>query len=376
MTDVANFGGLLIVACLYAAALRKTKKTRARIFDIAAFIGGSVTLAIALAPTLHELSESRLWAHMVQHELLVVIVAPLLVRARLHLILPSLLSPRLRRVTVRWLWRLQMRTSVAWALHAVALWAWHIPALYQAAVQDPLLHAVQHASFLGSALFFWWSVFLRRSEYGAAALYTFTTSLHTGVLGALLFLAPNVWYPIYGSGRAALEDQQLAGLIMWIPGGAVLGIVALYLIWRWLEDNERGALPGEQVAVLHSRAVKMLAIVLTLFAAATLASCNDSTATAIALTGGNPEHGKDKIRDYGCWTCHTIPGIHGANAIVGPSLDQIASRAYIAGQPNSPRRLIEWIRHPENVRRPTPMPDMGVNEADARDIAAYLYTLR
>jgi cytochrome c2 len=248
--------------------------------------------------------------------------------------------------------------------------------LYQAAVEHPLLHAAQHASFLGTALFFWWSVFARRAEYGAAALYTFTTSLHTGVLGALLFLAPAVWYPIYGSGRAALEDQQLAGLIMWIPGGAVLGLVALYLIWRWLEDNERSTVRREQMSMPRSRPIRSLAILLTLLAAAPLASCNDSTATAIALTGGDPDHGKNKIRDYGCWTCHTIPGIPGANAIVGPPLDQIANRAYIAGQPNSPRRLIDWIQHPENVRRPTPMPDMGVNEADARDIAAYLYTLR
>jgi cytochrome c len=109
---------------------------------------------------------------------------------------------------------------------------------------------------------------------------------------------------------------------------------------------------------------------------AMLGACGDPRPVAIALTAGSPQQGKEAIRKYGCWTCHTIPGVHGANGVVGPPLDKIANRAYVAGYPNSPEHLISWIRHPQKVRNPTPMPDMGVTEEDARDIAAYLYTLR
>ncbi|HET7436145.1 MAG TPA: c-type cytochrome [Thermoanaerobaculia bacterium] len=100
-------------------------------------------------------------------------------------------------------------------------------------------------------------------------------------------------------------------------------------------------------------------------------------AEAAQLTGGNPERGKTAIRRYGCGACHTIPGVAGANASVGPSLDKLASRSYLAGRLiNSPDNLIRWIRFPREVDHQTAMPDMAVTDRDARDIAAYLYTLR
>ena len=93
--------------------------------------------------------------------------------------------------------------------------------------------------------------------------------------------------------------------------------------------------------------------------------------------GGNPDHGRAAIRYYGCHTCHTIPGIAGANATVGPPLTQMAHRSFIAGElPNSPENLIHWIEHPHSVEPKTAMPEMGVTDQDAKDIAAYLYTLR
>ena len=94
------------------------------------------------------------------------------------------------------------------------------------------------------------------------------------------------------------------------------------------------------------------------------------------MTGGDVDHGREALRAYGCWTCHTIPGVHGASGVVGPPLTGLARRAFIAGQPNSPDHLITWIRHPHAVRPATPMPELGVTERDGRDIAAYLYTLR
>lgn len=98
---------------------------------------------------------------------------------------------------------------------------------------------------------------------------------------------------------------------------------------------------------------------------------------AAELTGGNPDRGIETIGHYGCAACHTIPGIRGATALVGPSLDRIASRSYLAGRiQNTPANMMRWIQHPQAIERGTVMPEMGVTDTDARDIAAYLYTLR
>jgi cytochrome c len=107
-------------------------------------------------------------------------------------------------------------------------------------------------------------------------------------------------------------------------------------------------------------------------------ACRSAThSEAAQLTGGDPDRGVATIGRYGCAACHTIPGIRGASALVGPSLDRIASRAYLAGRiENTPANMVRWIQHPQKVEPGTVMPEMGVTEADARDIAAYLYTLR
>ncbi len=98
---------------------------------------------------------------------------------------------------------------------------------------------------------------------------------------------------------------------------------------------------------------------------------------AAELFAGSPARGRTLMRNYGCRTCHTIPGVEGANALVGPSLAGIASRSYIAGVlPNTPENLLRWIQDPRAVDPLTAMPAVGVTPADARHIAAYLYTLR
>jgi cytochrome c2 len=98
---------------------------------------------------------------------------------------------------------------------------------------------------------------------------------------------------------------------------------------------------------------------------------------AAKLTGGDPDRGVEAIGHYGCAACHTIPGIPGANATIGPSLDRIASRPYLARQvPNTPDNMMRWIQSPRQIKRDTAMPEIGVTDRDAHDIAAYLYTLR
>lgn len=98
---------------------------------------------------------------------------------------------------------------------------------------------------------------------------------------------------------------------------------------------------------------------------------------AAAMTGGVPARGPEKIRKYGCAACHTIPGIAEADALVGPPLTKIASRTYIAGvMTNTPDHMIRWIQDPRGVDPLTAMPNLGVTDTDARDIAGYLYTLK
>lgn len=121
-------------------------------------------------------------------------------------------------------------------------------------------------------------------------------------------------------------------------------------------------------------------LLLVLIVAALTGGCADErrrTDEAARVTGGDPRRGKTAIQTYGCGGCHSIPGVAGATGLVGPPLDNIASRVYLGGHlPNSPRNMIRWIRFPQEVDPRNAMPDMGIGDKDARDITAYLYTLR
>jgi cytochrome c len=111
---------------------------------------------------------------------------------------------------------------------------------------------------------------------------------------------------------------------------------------------------------------------------ASLGACDESARReAEELAGGDAHRGRDKIAYYGCASCHQIPGVYGAQAVVGPSLEGVAARSFLAGElPNNPDNLIRWIQDPRSVKPKTAMPNTGVNDYDARDIASYLYTLR
>jgi cytochrome c2 len=103
-----------------------------------------------------------------------------------------------------------------------------------------------------------------------------------------------------------------------------------------------------------------------------------ATQAAAALTGGDPARGAAAIRRYGCESCHAIDGIRGTDALVGPPLGpRLSQQLYIAGVlPNTPDALVRWVMDPRDVDPKTAMPDLGVTEDDARDIAAYLYSRR
>jgi len=234
--------------------------------DIVYFALGWCALVIALVSPIHAWGSVLFSAHMTQHELLMLVAAPLLVLGRP--IVPFLWSlPRSWALTLArfsklnaWerTWRSISNPVVAWIIHAVVLWAWHLPFLFQATLENESIHALQHASFLFSALLFWWAVVHGRRRalgFGLAVLYMFTTALHSGLLGALLTFANTLWYPAYAQRTAAwgltpLEDQQLGGLVMWVPAGLVYIAAGLALFAGWLRESEIRArsTPVEQLS--------------------------------------------------------------------------------------------------------------------------------
>jgi cytochrome c2 len=253
---------LVISAALYAVGARRSRGVSRRTMVL--YWSGMIALALAPVSPLHELGEAHFSAHMAQHEVLMLIAAPLLV---------------LSRPLVPMLWA-----------------------------------------------------------------YTSTTA---------------------ACGLTPLEDQQIGGLIMWVPAGLIYLIAGLWLFALWIKQSDmRSSL------LIHSS-------VLLLLIGSTVACSQDSERTAAILTGGDPHRGAAAISGYGCGTCHTIPGIADAHGLVGPPLAGIRHRTYVAGMlDNTPQNLVQWIQHPKAVNARTAMPDLGMNTKDAYDIAAYLYTDR
>jgi cytochrome c len=133
----------------------------------------------------------------------------------------------------------------------------------------------------------------------------------------------------------------------------------------------------EQARRMRRRPRRLIPWLLVALAAG--AGCREAAGgeARVAVTGGNADRGKAAIATYGCGSCHTIPGIRSAKGMVGPPLLYWSRRTFIAGEvPNTPDFLIRWIEVPQAIEPGTAMPNLGVPEGDARDIAAYLYTLR
>lgn len=215
----------------------------------AAFLTSLTVLLVALISPLHALAEVLASAHMVQHMLLMVVAAPLFVVGSPEFVLSWGLAPRWRRVAVRWRRALNTellsRPLLPWMLYAGDLWIWHLPSAYQAALVDPLVHDVQHLSFFIASCLFWRMLLdpLRRRRLHPLTAVTilFTTSLHAMLLGIFMALSPVVWYEIYSArsmvwGLTPLEDQQLAGLIMWMPACLIYPASAAVAMGTWLTD--------------------------------------------------------------------------------------------------------------------------------------------
>ena len=254
---------LSITALLFSIGLYRLKGRSIRTWEALCFALGWLALFVALVSPLHAWGQVLFSAHMTQHEILMLVAAPLLVLGRPLVpflwALPTNWSRSLGNIAkIRWLnrlWRTFTIPLIAWLVHAIALWVWHIPLLFDAVLHSEFVHTAQHLSFLISALLFWWALIhgpQGAMGYGAAVLYLFTTSVHSGVLGALITLAHSVWYPSYVGltnswGLTPLEDQQLGGLIMWIPAGLVYVIAGLALFAGWLREADLRAMKRERL---------------------------------------------------------------------------------------------------------------------------------
>jgi cytochrome c oxidase assembly factor CtaG len=256
---------LFVSAALYAAGVaalwRRAGRNRGlKAWQAAAFYAGLVSLAAALLSPVAWLSELLFSVHMTQHEILMLIAAPLLVFGRPLQAMTWALPARSRssivhtvaepHVAAAWQWL--TGPTAAFLLHAAAIWIWHAPRLYEAALRSTGIHALEHLSFVLTACLFWWGMVngrYGRAGYGIGVLYVFVTAVHTSVLGALLTVAPSLWYPSYGTAAArwnidAIADQQLAGLLMWVPSGIAFIVFGLGLMAAWLGESERRARLG------------------------------------------------------------------------------------------------------------------------------------
>ena len=248
---------LFLTGVLYISGLRSVWKRAGKGAGIsrgrvAAFGTALIVLFIALISPLDYLAEELLSAHMVQHLLLVLVAAPLFVIGHFPLALTWSLKPSWTlKIWKDWrgkqVWTFLTRPAVACLLHVAAIWTWHMPRFYQASLRYEWIHFLEHSSFFLTAFLFW-QVFVdltktlhgrSSAQFGIGIFSVFAIAMANGLLGVLIAFSPYVWYPIYVHetslfGLNALEDQQLAGTIMWVPAGIVYTASALTVMGRWL----------------------------------------------------------------------------------------------------------------------------------------------
>jgi len=253
--DFLVLSGLAVMGTLYARGRRRCgcdARSRTKLAP-AAFWTGWFAMLVAVLPPLDRMAVERFSAHMLQHELLMLVGAPLMIAGRplatALLALPTTVrraaAARLRQPGIGGAWGLLISPVVAWALHGLVIWLWHVPMLYEGAVHHEALHFVQHATFVGTAVLFWSGLVYGRygrAGYGASVFFVFTTLIHTGLLGAVFVLAPAPFYTVYAERTPdPVADQQIAGLVMWVPAGLVLTLTGIALFAAWLGDAERRA---------------------------------------------------------------------------------------------------------------------------------------
>jgi putative membrane protein len=221
------------------------------------FVGAILVLVLTLMSPLDALSDALFSAHMVQHLMLMLVAAPLLVISDFQFaLLWALPRHRAQRLGSGFnqsrpassVWRVLNRPVVVWLLFTIAMWLWHVPLFYEAALRDETIHTMEHLTFLITAMLFWW-VLLKHNRpdhvhYAMTVPFLFLTLLQSGILGALMTFSSQPWYPYYAAsvanwGLTTLQDQQLAGLMMWMPGGFVFTLLTIAYFAAWLHALEK-----------------------------------------------------------------------------------------------------------------------------------------
>jgi putative membrane protein len=267
--------GLVLGAWLYARGLRALwhRAGHGRVVSAwraSAYFAGLAALFVALVSPVDAIGAALFSVHMTQHLLLMMVAAPLIVLGDpVTVILWALPMRWRRRIGLGWrrsgvlraVWGVLTLAPIAWTLHVVTLWLWHAPYFYEMALLSEPLHVLEHATFFLTALLFWWLVFAphgRRMSIGGKVAYLFAATLQGTILGAIITFARHPWYWSYFGttkawGLTPLEDQQLAGLIMWIPAGLIYLAAFLPLLASALRSDgtvrrlhARNTVVGEQ----------------------------------------------------------------------------------------------------------------------------------
>ena len=195
-----------------------------------ALLTALLVIGIALFSPLEEMAHALSSAHMVQHLLLILVAGPLLAYA-VDI-----------RFAIKWL-----TPAVAWLMHTTIIWFWHAAGPYTAAVVNPLVHGIEHLTFLLTAVLFWSAVGIGRKPEGLGVLLVFGMALQSVFLAVLLTFAEAPWYWVYEAttqayGLDPLSDQQLAGVIMWVPAGLVYTGIGLALLLSWIRQHDTAPL--------------------------------------------------------------------------------------------------------------------------------------
>jgi putative membrane protein len=253
--------GLGALGALYGVsrARRGTPQPGAR-KHAALFISALVLMFLSLNGWLHDLSDSYLFsAHMVQHLLLAMGVAPLLVMGT-----PGwMIRPALRVPAIAWLGRKLSNPITCFAIFNVVLIGWHLPPLYNAALEYHPLHIVEHLILLVASVIMWWPILsplpeLPRLSYPAQMLYLFLMTIPMSLVSVSIAYASSVLYPFYASAPrvvhlSPMEDQMLGGLIMWVPGGLYFFAVISVIFYRWQQAGGLDSQASAQVDLIPAK---------------------------------------------------------------------------------------------------------------------------
>ncbi|HET7570658.1 MAG TPA: cytochrome c oxidase assembly protein [Gammaproteobacteria bacterium] len=394
-------------------------------FRAVSFFTGILVLFFAVEYPLNALEHALYSAHMVEQLLLLLIAPSLLVTGRPVATWIWAFDSRSRSRIARGWNRFGLtgacewlgRPVIVWLLLVAALCFWHFPGPYDWALQHKWLHDIERLSLLGPALGYWSIVIepygrRRALGYGATMIYVVSIGFVMALIAAILTLSPHALYAAHlhttqAYGLTPLQDQHIAGAIMWIPSNMIHLVTLCALFFAWMgEDRQRAAKVRTMLPSAAARCALIAPLVLI-----GLSGCGSSTnnsgngqsngVTTIQLNnqsnvsasanaavapkdaepwetipGADPQRGAKLISHFGCGGCHTIPGIGNATGVVGPPLTRWSDRMIIAGfMRNRPSNLIPWIQNPQAILPGVDMPNMGITRKQAEDIAAYLYTL-